>query len=134
MRLPQIIFLAAVLCFASACTQATKGQSPNASVREAGTSLQQLQTIDPVAPQRDYTGRQPDQFMWTAVKGADHYAIGIFNEVDVILWRNDDVPTNSIAWPAGLKLDGGTYFWSVSALQGERTIGDSGRTAFVIMQ
>ena len=128
------LFLVTTVSLLTGCTQATKGQSPNAAVREAGTSLQQLQNIDPVLPQRDYTGKQPDQFQWTAVKGADHYAIGIFNEVDVILWRNDDVPTNSIAWPAGLKLDGGTYFWSVSALQGERTIGDSGRTAFVIMQ
>lgn len=132
--LTRALFLVTTACLLAGCSQATKGPSPNAAVREAGTSLQQLQTIDPVAPQRDYTGRQPDQFMWTAVKGADHYAIGIFNEVDVILWRKDDVPTNSIAWPAGLKLDGGTYFWSVSALQGERTIGDSGRTAFVIMQ
>jgi hypothetical protein len=127
------LFLITLLGFATACSQATSGQ-PSRQVREAGTTVQQLLTIDPVVPRRDFTGAPPDHFEWTAVKGADHYAIGVFNEVDVILWRNDDVPTNSIPWPAGLKLDGGTYFWSVSALQGERTIGDSGRTAFVIMQ
>jgi hypothetical protein len=129
----RIVLVACLLCCAVACSQATAGQ-PSRQVKEAGTNVQQLLTIDPVVPRRDFTGAPPDHFEWTAVKGADHYAIGIFNEVDVILWRNDDVQTNSIPWPAGLKLDGGTYFWSVSALQGERTIGDSGRTAFVIMQ
>ena len=127
------LFFITLLGLTTACASATSGQ-PSRRVREAGTSVQQLLSIDPVVPRRDFSGAQPDRFEWTPVKGADHYAIGIFNEVDVILWRNDDVPTNSIAWPAGLKLDGGTYFWSVSALQGERTIGDSGRTAFVVLQ
>jgi len=127
------LFLMTLLVFATGCAAATSGQ-PSRQVKEAGTTVQQLLTIDPVVPRRDFTGAQPDRFEWTAVKSADHYAIGVFNEVDVILWRNDDVAGNSIPWPTGLKLDGGTYFWSVTALQGERVIGDSGRTAFVIMQ
>jgi hypothetical protein len=128
------LFLFILISCATACSQATSGSSTQTRVQEAGTSVQQLLTIDPVVPRRDFSGAQPDHFEWTAIKGADHYAIGIFNEVDLILWRNDGVAGNSIPWPAGLKLDGGTYFWSVTALQGERVLGDSGRTAFVILQ
>ena len=106
--------------------------SPKAHLGSGMT--QQLTIIDPVEPSRDFYGPPPKQFQWTAVKGADRYAIGIFNEVDLIMWRDDDVPTNSIAWPEGLRLDAGTYFWQVTALSGERAIGDSGRTAFVVMQ
>ena len=128
------LFVTITLLVSAACSQATGGQGQRTRVQEAGTSTQQLQTIDPLVPRRDFTGRTPDRFEWTAVKGADHYAIGVFNEVDLILWRRDDVASTSVPWPEGLKLDAGTYFWSVTALQGERAIGDSGRTAFVIMQ
>lgn len=83
-------------------------------------------------PRRDFVGPQPDRFAWTAVPGADRYAIGLWNEVDRLLWRQDDVATNSVARPAELDLEEGTYFWTVSALKDGREIGKSGLAAFVV--
>jgi hypothetical protein len=88
--------------------------------------------LDHMAPPRDSIGAAPKFFEWTPVDGADRYALGIFNEIDVIVWRRDDIRTTSIEWPPELKLEFGTYMWSVTALRGDIPIAESGRSAFVI--
>lgn len=88
--------------------------------------------IDHVMPRRDFVGAQPGRFAWSAAAGADRYAIGIWNEVDRLIWRKDDVTTTSVDRPAGLDLEPGTYFWSVSGLQDGREIARSGQAAFVV--
>jgi hypothetical protein len=98
------------------------------SPRDTGRS----KTIEPLAPARDSVGIAPARFAWTAIDGADTYAIGIWNEVDVLIWRDDHVTTTSVARPETLQLEPGTYFWSVSALRQGQEIGDSGLTAFVV--
>ena len=112
-------------------SQAGDHPAPAAQARGDDDSPQK-RVIDHVAPRRDSVGPAPEAFSWTAVPGADAYAIGIWNEVDRLMWRNDAVPGNSVPRPAGLELDPGTYFWSVSALQGGREIGHSGQAAFVV--
>lgn len=83
-------------------------------------------------PARDSQGRQPTRFEWTAVPGADSYSVGIWNEIDMIVWRMDNVQGTSIEHPENLRLDPGTYFWTVSALRGGEEITASGLAAFVV--
>jgi hypothetical protein len=85
-----------------------------------------------VAPPRDSVGSAPKTFSWTAVQGADSYSIGIWNEVDVIVWRQNNIPTNSVTRPDDVPLEPGTYFWSVSALRNGEELADSGLSAFVV--
>jgi hypothetical protein len=88
--------------------------------------------LDHIAPPRDSIGAAPTFFEWTPVDGADRYALGILNEIDVVVWRRDDIRTTSIDWPPELKLEFGTYMWSVTALRGDMPLAESGRSAFVI--
>src|SRR4029450_3473933 len=62
----------------------------------------QTQTITHVSPRPDSQGPQPKRLEWTAVKGADSYSVGIWNEVDVRIWRVANLPSNSVNWPEGL--------------------------------
>lgn len=83
-------------------------------------------------PARDSVGREPTRFSWTAVEGADSYSIGVWNEVDVLVWRQNDIPTTSVNKPDDVVFEPGTYFWSVSALRGGEEVADSGLSAFVV--
>ena len=56
----------------------------------------------------------------------------VWNEVDRLIWRHDDIPVTSIERPAGIDLEPGTYFWSVTAVQQGREIARSGLAAFVV--
>ena len=77
-------------------------------------------------------GSMPQRFEWTAVPGADSYSVGIWNEVDMLIWRLDGIPTNSMATPDTLRLEPGTYFWTISAVQQGEEIAASGLSAFVV--
>ena len=101
-----------------------------ASVAQAN----QMPTIEHVTPARDSVGPAPKRFEWTPVKGAESYAIGVWSEVDVLWWRADNIPTNSVAWGGERPLEPGTYFWSVTAVRGDRAIADSGLAGFVVRQ
>jgi hypothetical protein len=90
------------------------------------------QVIDHLVPARDSMGRLPAQFSWTAVQGADEYSVGIWNEVDMLMWRLDHIPGTSTPRPEDLKLEPGTYLWSISALRGGQQIAESGLAAFVV--
>lgn len=98
------------------------------------TEAAQSQTINHVKPRRDSSGPIPDRLEWTAVKGADSYAVGVWNEVDVRIWRANNIETNSIEWPKELVLDAGTYLWSVMALRNDQPIADSGLAAFIVVR
>ena len=92
------------------------------------------QTITHITPRPDSIGPTPARFAWTPAKDADRYAIGLWNEVDVLVWRRDDVREPAAEWPAGFRLDPGTYFWSVTALRQDHPIAESGRAAFIVSE
>jgi hypothetical protein len=129
-RLWRAIAAVAIIVAALACTWAD-GQSGSASASAPGAS-EQLILIDHLAPRRDSVGRQPTRFEWTKVEGADSYAIGVWNDVETMVWRQDGIQGNVVDWPKEERLDAGTYFWSVTALKDGHAIGDSGRAAFVV--
>lgn len=139
-RFIQVAFAMTMLSLGLACAHATSGQtSVDGSVRGAGAIARQIQggaasrapRLDHLIPARDAQGSQPTRFEWTTVPGADSYTIGIWNEIDMMIWRKDDVATNSFV-PTDLRLDPGTYFWTISAVQGGNEIAASGLSAFVV--
>jgi hypothetical protein len=139
----RVVHLASVvtaLSFGMACAHATSGQtSVDHSLRGSGAIERQIQggtgaralRLDHLIPARDSQGSQPTHFEWTAVPGADSYSLGIWDEIDMMIWRKDGVPTNWFA-PTDLHLDPGTYFWTISAVQGGNEIAASGLSAFVV--
>jgi len=92
----------------------------------------QIQTINHLSPRPDSRGPQPKRLEWTAVDGADSYTVGIWNEVDVLIWRQNGISTTSVTRPDDVSLEPGTYFWSVSALRNGEELADSGLSAFVV--
>lgn len=124
-----------------ACTGANAHQhepsAPQIIVQQAPSTpaaagAQELDTIDHVVPARDSVGPAPAQFRWTAAKDADEYSIGIWNEVDRLVWRRDHITATATERPKDLELEAGTYFWTIAALRGGRQIADSGLAAFVV--
>jgi hypothetical protein len=122
-----------------ACTSSAMHRSASAAVQPADptpaaaaapAAAQQL--IQHVSPRRDSVGPQPKQFEWTAVVGADTYAMGIWNEVDRMVFRVDNVPGTTYSPPAELQLEAGTYFWTVTAVHDDQEIASSGLAAFVV--
>src|SRR5262245_8292782 len=91
-------------------------------------------TIDHLLPRRDSSGPMPSRFEWTPVPGADNYVMGIWNEVDVLVWRADNLHSPSVDWPKGIALEPGTYFWAVTATRDDVPVGDSGRAAFIVIR
>ncbi|HUR32926.1 MAG TPA: hypothetical protein VM032_03970 [Vicinamibacterales bacterium] len=120
-----------------ACAHASSGSGVDPSLRGAGAIDRQIQgaarapRLDHLVPARDSQGSQPARFEWTAVPQADSYSIGVWNEVDMLIWRKDHIPTNSFV-PDDLKLEPGTYFWTISALRNGDEITASGLAAFVV--
>ncbi len=119
-----------------ACAAATKGADP--SLRGAGAIDRQIEgsgvtapRLDHLIPARDSQGSLPTRFEWTPVAGAETYSIGVWNEVDMLIWRKDQIPTNSYV-PTDLRLEPGTYFWTISAIRGGEEMTASGLSAFVI--
>lgn len=123
-----------------ACTGANaQNSAPNIIVQQAPpaprTEVAQeaaIQTIDHVVPARDSVGPAPSEFRWTAAKDADEYSVGIWNEVDRLIWREDHIKTTTTTRPKELELEAGTYFWTVAALREGHQIADSGLAAFVV--
>jgi hypothetical protein len=127
-----------VLLSAAACSSATSKATVDPNVRGAGAIERQIQggsaaapRLDHLIPARDSQGSLPTRFEWTTVPGADAYSIGVWNEVDMLLWRKDNIPTNSFV-PTDLRLEPGTYFWVISALRNGEEIAASGLSAFVV--
>ena len=120
--------LAATATVALGCTSsdAARSSEPPAEVE------QRLPTFDHVSPRRDSVGAKPSRFEWTAADGADRYAIGVWDDVDRLMWRNDHVQGTSVIMPDDVELGFGTYFWSVTALRDGRPVAETGRSAFVV--
>ena len=76
--------------------------------------------------------RSPSRFVWTKIDGADSYSIGVWNEVDMLVWRQNNIATTSVTVPEDVRLEPGTYFWSVSALREGQQVAESGLAAFVV--
>lgn len=128
---------AAAIAATAACAHGAGGGTAEPP-RGAGAVSSQTQggrrtpRLDHLLPGRDSMGSMPSRFEWTAVPGADTYSVGIWNEVDMLIWRLDGIPTNSLATPDSLRLEPGTYFWTISALQQGEEIAASGLSAFVV--
>jgi len=123
----------ALVVMVASCTHPGGGQqaTPSAGASSRGSEAA-ARKLDHVMPARDSVGSAPKTFSWTAVQGADSYSIGVWNEVDVLVWRQNNIPTNSVARPDDVPLEPGTYFWSVSALRNGEELADSGLSAFVV--
>lgn len=129
------IIAAGAAVVAMACgepSQAGGDPAPPRPGAEATAPAPQILVIDHLTPRRDFVGPQPDRFVWSAATGADTYAIGVWNEADRMVWREDGVSGTAIARPAGLEFEPGTYFWQVTGLQQGRAIARSGQGAFVV--
>jgi hypothetical protein len=121
--------IAAVVFIALACAGPPELAG---SAALAATQSGSEQRIEHVVPRRDFVGGMPEKYEWTAVKGADRYSLGVWNEVDQMIFRQDGIPTTTYQWPPDSKLDMGTYYWSVTAWSGDRAIAGSGLAAFVV--
>lgn len=111
---------------AVACTAASTEREPAAAAGQGAK-------LDHVWPPRDFIGPRPEYFEWTRVEGADHYAIVVYDEIDRVSWRDDEVRDISVALADDVPLEQGTYLWTVIALDSDnRPIISSGRSAFVI--
>jgi hypothetical protein len=122
--------VAGLLFFLAACTSPV--ERVDGAARPSSASPQQAQVIQHLVPKRDSVGGVPPRFEWSKVANADRYTFGLWNEVDVMVWRQTGITTNSVEWPKELDVEPGTYYWSVAALRDDRPIAESGLSAFVI--
>ena len=118
-----LLFLA---CSSQSAQEATVSPAPEVapSVRDE---------IEHVVPKRDFVGPLPARFEWTAAKGVEEYTMTIENEVDLLLMEARTRDT-FLDWPKGSTLDPGTYFWRVVGISGGRSVADSGRAAFIVVE
>ena len=136
-RLTQLASLAFVLGLSAACAHGGGAAKVDPSLRGAAAIERQIQGaapaphLDHLIPARDSQGSLPKHFEWTAVPGADEYSIGIWNEIDMLVWRHDRITATSFD-PTDLELVPGTYFWTISALHEGDEIAASGLSAFVV--
>ena len=105
---------------------------PAAAAPPAATAVEQ-QRLEHLLPGRDSVGAQPKKFEWTAIDGAEGYALLVVNEVDIEMWETT-VQGTSIEVPKDLVLESGTYYWAVGAFRGGRQVAYSGRSAFVVLK
>jgi hypothetical protein len=126
--MPRTVAGALALLIAVACSAPHDARETEPVV----ASEQRLPTIEHITPARDSVGAQPRRFEWTAADGADRYAIGVWDDVDRLMWRNDKVEGTAVTMPDDVELGFGTYFWSVTALRDGRAVAETGRSAFVV--
>ena len=128
-------YSAVVACVAIALACATPAGQSGATAPAPPSDVQnRLGVIDPVTPERDSVGPPPKGFEWTAIEGADHYELGLSNDLDGVVFSHNDVRGTTLAMPAEVSLMAGTYFWRVTAERAGRLVGDSGRSAFVVRE
>jgi hypothetical protein len=125
------VAIAAIVMMCFGCTTPSARRDGSATTTSAD---RRAPTIDHLSPPRDSVGSRPSVFEWTPVDGAHRYAIGVWNEVDVLIWRQDRLREPSAKWPEGVEAELGTYFWSVTAVRNDQPIAESGRSAFVIVR
>jgi hypothetical protein len=124
---------AAVLVTISlSCVQSASRHEPAPSGASPQSDSRSSPNIDHLTPARDSIGSSPSRFVWTKIDGADSYSIGVWNEVDMLVWRQNNIATTSVTVPEDVRLEPGTYFWSVSALHEGQQVAESGLAAFVV--
>lgn len=129
----RMIWAVALAVASAACDAPSSSHGePVGPARGPAAQSGELRVIQHEEPRRDSVGGRPTRFRWSAISGADRYAIGLWNEADRLLWRKDDLTDAAVDWPAELYADPGTYFWSVSALERGREVAKSGLAAFVV--
>lgn len=122
----QVAVYAVVAILILACTPA--------QVRLDAAPGAQGQALNHVTPKRDSSGPIPARLEWTPVKGADNYAVGVWSEVDVLIWKMSNIQSNTVDWPKDIVVDSGTYFWSVMAFRNGQPMADSGLAAFIVVR
>lgn len=122
-------FLLPIVFLSVACAQASEAPATAAPP----SAVAEQQGIEHVSPVRDSVGAQPKKFEWTAVAGAEGYALLLVNEVDIEIWETT-IQATSIEVPKDLVLDSGTYYWAVGAFRGGHQVAYSGRSAFVVLK
>ena len=137
LRAIRLISTTAFIALGAACAHHSANRV-DPSLRGAEAINRQLQgsgtnapKLDHLIPARDSQGSLPKLFQWTAVPGATSYSIGVWNEVDMMVWRKDQITATSFV-PTDLDLQPGTYFWTISAIQDGDEIAASGLSAFVV--
>ena len=116
----------------------TSGCSPSAARRDGAVGSgvsdprSRAANVDHLVPARDSIGPVPVKFVWSSIEGADSYSLGIWNEVDMLLWRMNNITGTEYVRPTELRLEPGTYLWSVSAVRDGQEIAQSGLAAFVV--
>ena len=105
-----------------------------AQVRLDAARAEQGQTLNHVTPKRDSSGPIPTRLEWTPVNGADNYSVGVWSEVDVLIWKMTNIKNNTVDWPKDIVVDSGTYFWSVMAFRNGQPMADSGLAAFIVVR
>ncbi|MFN7979596.1 MAG: hypothetical protein U0P30_15795 [Vicinamibacterales bacterium] len=125
------VAVAGVVFGASSAVPAARPLAPVAA-QQGKVTPRPTGVIDHQVPRPDYVGKQPSRFAWTAAPEADHYAIGVWDEVERLIWRADDITGTTVQRPPDLNFAEGTYFWTVSALRGTQEIARSGLAAFVV--
>ena len=123
--------LAPMVLAGVACAQAS--EAPASASAGAPIASTAQQGLEHVSPGRDSVGAQPKKFEWTAVSGAEGYALLLVNEVDSEIWETT-VQATSIEVPKELVLDSGTYYWAVGAFRAGHQVAYSGRSAFVVLK
>jgi len=132
-KLPALL-AASLFATGMACSSPIGGRDGAATPAPGSTpaATTRTQSLDHILPPRDSMGGTPTRFEWTAIDGADRYSLGIWGEADNMVFRQDNIPTASLAWPPDFKPEMGTYWWQVTALRGDLPLIESGRSAFVI--
>jgi len=120
------------IVFSLACM--SREGTPEAAPASPGEASTQQTQIEHVTPRRDFVGKTPTVLEWTAVAGADAYALTVENEIEIVVFEREGLATNSMPWPKDVKVDPGTYYWRIVAIKGDRLVGDSGRAAFVVRE
>jgi hypothetical protein len=124
----------AAVALACAPAHGRQDAAPPSPAPAATLGAEQEPTIEHLSPRRDSSGPIPKRLEWTPVKGADNYSVGVWSEVDYMVWKVGHLKTSSVDWPADIVVEPGTYFWSVMAFRGDRPIADSGRAAFIVVR
>jgi hypothetical protein len=122
----------ALLALTSACGSKTVNGSVSLGSEARSRAESKVANFDHVSPAVDFIGRAPARFTWSSVAGAEEYSVGVWNEVDQIIWRQDHIMGTSVDRPEDVPLDPGTYLWAVSALRGGQLIGETGLAHFVV--
>lgn len=125
-----VLLLLSIACVSR--ETATPAAAPAVHASAVEEAKIQKDRIEHVTPRRDYVGPLPTKLEWSAVDGADSYAISVENEIEIAVFDQTGITTTTTPWPAGLRIEPGTYFWRIVALKDGRMVADSGRAAFVV--